>query len=102
MDLNTLCYYIVKTSNITVMPVIILVMTEVLKNICFPSFPGVEMEWICVPLLLFSGIHLAFTQFNGFNCDPNYHSRFPGKKLRARMYMLQNVNNNILLLKVHQ
>ncbi|XP_050985877.1 zona pellucida-like domain-containing protein 1 [Labeo rohita] len=38
------------------------------------------MEWICVPLVLFSGIHLAFTQFNGFNCDPNYHSRFPGER----------------------
>ncbi|XP_056101039.1 zona pellucida-like domain-containing protein 1 [Rhinichthys klamathensis goyatoka] len=38
------------------------------------------MEWICVPLLLFSGIHLAFTQFNGFNCDPNHHSRFPGDR----------------------
>ncbi|XDV32475.1 hypothetical protein PO909_003277 [Leuciscus waleckii] len=40
----------------------------------------VEMEWICVPLLLFGGIRLAFTQFNGFNCDPNHHSRFPGDR----------------------
>jgi len=55
------------------------------KNVCFPSFAGVEMEWICVPLLLFSGIHLAFTQFNGFNCDPNHHSRFPGKKSKAKI-----------------
>ncbi|CAM4552447.1 unnamed protein product [Leuciscus chuanchicus] len=38
------------------------------------------MEWICVPLLLFGGIRLAFTQFNGFNCDPNHHSRFPGDR----------------------
>ncbi|XP_077063543.1 zona pellucida-like domain-containing protein 1 [Siphateles boraxobius] len=38
------------------------------------------MEWICVPILLFSGIQLAFTQFNGFNCDPNHHSRFPGDR----------------------
>ncbi|XP_016391058.1 zona pellucida-like domain-containing protein 1 [Sinocyclocheilus rhinocerous] len=38
------------------------------------------MEWICVPLVLFCGIHLAFTQFNGFNCDPSYHSRFPGER----------------------
>ncbi|XP_052473125.1 zona pellucida-like domain-containing protein 1 [Carassius gibelio] len=38
------------------------------------------MEWICVPLLLFSGIHFGFTQFSGFNCDPNYHSRFPGER----------------------
>ncbi|XP_051963565.1 zona pellucida-like domain-containing protein 1 [Xyrauchen texanus] len=38
------------------------------------------MEWICVPLVLFSGIPLALTQFNGFNCDPNYHSRFPGER----------------------
>uniref|UniRef100_A0A8C2FKB6 Zona pellucida-like domain containing 1b n=1 Tax=Cyprinus carpio TaxID=7962 RepID=A0A8C2FKB6_CYPCA len=38
------------------------------------------MEWICVPLVLFCGIHLAFTQFSGFNCDPSYHSRFPGER----------------------
>ncbi|XP_042595317.1 zona pellucida-like domain-containing protein 1 isoform X2 [Cyprinus carpio] len=39
------------------------------------------MEWICVPLVLFCGIHLAFTQFSGFNCDPSYHSRFPDADL---------------------
>ncbi|XP_043115720.1 zona pellucida-like domain-containing protein 1 [Puntigrus tetrazona] len=39
------------------------------------------MEWICLlPLVLFCGIHSAFAQFNGFNCDPNYHSRFPGER----------------------
>nr|CAQ15255.1 novel protein [Danio rerio] len=38
------------------------------------------MEWMCVILVLFKGIHLAFSQFNGFNCDPNYHSRFPGER----------------------
>lgn len=61
------------------------------KNVCSLCFPGVEMEWICVPLVLFCGIHLAFTQFNGFNCDPNYHSRFPGKK--------SQINNNAFLFK---
>ncbi|XP_055052283.1 zona pellucida-like domain-containing protein 1 [Misgurnus anguillicaudatus] len=38
------------------------------------------MEWLCVPLLLISGIPSAFTQFNGFNCDPNHHSRFPSDR----------------------
>ncbi|KAI7800611.1 putative zona pellucida-like domain-containing protein 1 [Triplophysa rosa] len=41
---------------------------------------SVEMEWICVSLLLFGGMPSALTQFNGFNCDPNYHSRFPSDR----------------------
>lgn len=56
-------------------------------------FPGVEMEWMYVALVLSNGIHLAFSQFNGFNCDPNYHSRFPGKKL------LENVNGDKVMFK---
>ncbi|KAL6470975.1 hypothetical protein MHYP_G00196250 [Metynnis hypsauchen] len=41
---------------------------------------GAEMELASVLLLLTNGIPLAFTQFNGYNCDPTFHSRFPGER----------------------
>lgn len=44
-------------------------------------FPGAEMELICLFLFLMHGMPLAFTQFNGYNCDPAFHSRFPGKEI---------------------
>lgn len=39
------------------------------------------MELICLLLFLIHGMPLAFTQFNGYNCDPGLHSRFPGKEI---------------------
>lgn len=46
-------------------------------TIIFPS--GAEMERICLGLLLMSKALSVIAQFNGFNCDANFHSRFPGK-----------------------
>ncbi|XP_072547313.1 zona pellucida-like domain-containing protein 1 [Salminus brasiliensis] len=38
------------------------------------------MALTCILLLLINGVPLAFTQFNGYNCDPTFHSRFPGER----------------------
>ncbi|KAG9265389.1 zona pellucida-like domain-containing protein 1 [Astyanax mexicanus] len=38
------------------------------------------MDLICILLLVINGVPLAFTQFNGYNCDPTFHSRFPGER----------------------
>ncbi|XP_053363842.1 zona pellucida-like domain-containing protein 1 [Clarias gariepinus] len=38
------------------------------------------MELICLFLFLIHGTPLAFTQFNGYNCDPTFHSRFPAER----------------------
>ncbi|KAF7699904.1 hypothetical protein HF521_002862 [Silurus meridionalis] len=38
------------------------------------------MELICLFIFLISGLPLAFTQFNGYNCDPAFHSRFPAER----------------------
>ncbi|XP_061683336.1 zona pellucida-like domain-containing protein 1 [Syngnathoides biaculeatus] len=42
---------------------------------------GAQMTllWLLV-LLLMSGVAPASAQFNGYNCDANHHSRFPGER----------------------
>lgn len=40
------------------------------------------MEHIYLILLLFSKAFSAGAQFNGYNCDANFHSRFPGERLK--------------------
>ncbi|KAL2085113.1 hypothetical protein ACEWY4_018433 [Coilia grayii] len=42
--------------------------------------PSAEMEWLCVVMFLISGPPSAGAQFNGYNCDANFHSRFPGER----------------------
>lgn len=39
------------------------------------------MENIVLIILLFSQASSVAAQFNGFNCDANFHSRFPGKNI---------------------
>ncbi|KAI9516418.1 Zona pellucida-like domain-containing protein 1 [Dissostichus eleginoides] len=41
---------------------------------------GAEMEHIFLILLLFSKALSAGAQFNGYNCDANFHSRFPAER----------------------
>lgn len=43
------------------------------------SFSGAEMEHIFLILLLFGKALSVGAQFNGYNCDGNFHSRFPGE-----------------------
>ncbi|MBN3288497.1 ZPLD1 protein, partial [Polyodon spathula] len=38
------------------------------------------MEPVCLLLLLISKVISAGAQFNGYNCDANYHSRFPAER----------------------
>lgn len=38
------------------------------------------MELICLLLLVISKVISAGAQFNGYNCDANYHSRFPAER----------------------
>ncbi|XP_058886521.1 zona pellucida-like domain-containing protein 1 isoform X1 [Acipenser ruthenus] len=38
------------------------------------------MEPICLLLLVISKVISAGAQFNGYNCDANYHSRFPAER----------------------
>ncbi|XP_041734878.1 zona pellucida-like domain-containing protein 1 [Coregonus clupeaformis] len=38
------------------------------------------MERICLILLLMSRTTSVLAQFNGYNCDANYHSRFPAER----------------------
>lgn len=40
------------------------------------------MEHIYLILLLLSTVLSAGAQFNGYNCDANFHSRFPGEELK--------------------
>ncbi|CDQ77229.1 unnamed protein product, partial [Oncorhynchus mykiss] len=39
-----------------------------------------EMEQICLILLLISKALSVGAQFNGYNCDANFHSRFPAER----------------------
>ncbi|KAF7701220.1 hypothetical protein HF521_002385 [Silurus meridionalis] len=41
---------------------------------------GAEMERICLILLLLYKLLIAKAQFNGYNCDANFHSRFPAER----------------------
>ncbi|KAM7412941.1 hypothetical protein PAMA_020366 [Pampus argenteus] len=41
---------------------------------------GAEMTRMCVIFLLMSNTASVSTQFNGYNCDANYHSRFPAER----------------------
>ncbi|XP_052464949.1 zona pellucida-like domain-containing protein 1 [Carassius gibelio] len=41
---------------------------------------GTEMERLCVILLLAWKTFIVDAQFNGFNCDANFHSRFPAER----------------------
>ncbi len=64
---------------------------EVHKNFLFIYFStlsryscsvlGAEMEHILLILSLFSKALSVGAQFNGYNCDANFHSRFPGEEL---------------------
>lgn len=40
------------------------------------------MEHILLILLIFSKALSVGAQFNGYNCDANFHSRFPGEELK--------------------
>ncbi|MEQ2214985.1 Zona pellucida-like domain-containing protein 1 [Xenoophorus captivus] len=42
---------------------------------------GTEMAQICLIFLLIGNTISVSTQFNGYNCDANYHSRFPAADL---------------------
>ncbi|XP_071762038.2 zona pellucida-like domain-containing protein 1 [Centroberyx gerrardi] len=41
---------------------------------------GAEMKRMYLIFLLMSETASVFAQFNGYNCDANYHSRFPGER----------------------
>ncbi|KAM3602184.1 uncharacterized protein V6R79_025818 [Siganus canaliculatus] len=41
---------------------------------------GAEMEHILFILILFTKVLSAGAQFNGYNCDTNFHSRFPAER----------------------
>lgn len=47
---------------------------------------GFAMEQIWLLLLLTIKVLSVTAQFNGYNCDANLHSRFPGKCLIALFY----------------
>lgn len=49
--------------------------------LCLFCVSGAEMEVMLLTVLLVSKALLAGAQFNGYNCDGNFHSRFPGEKL---------------------
>lgn len=38
-----------------------------------------EMMRLCFMFLLMKNLASVLSQFNGYNCDTNYHSRFPGE-----------------------
>lgn len=42
------------------------------------------MERIFWIFHIFSHIFSVGAQFNGYNCDANFHSRFPGEKLEEK------------------
>lgn len=39
-----------------------------------------EMTRVCLIFLLMRNAASVSSQFNGYNCDANYHSRYPGEK----------------------
>ncbi|XP_029964809.1 zona pellucida-like domain-containing protein 1 [Salarias fasciatus] len=41
---------------------------------------GAEMTPTCLVLLLMSNAAAVYAQFNGYNCDAGFHSRFPGER----------------------
>lgn len=45
-------------------------------------FSGADMERICLILLLLYKLLIVKAQFNGYNCDANFHSRFPGEYVK--------------------
>ncbi|XP_037313206.1 zona pellucida-like domain-containing protein 1 isoform X2 [Pungitius pungitius] len=44
------------------------------------ALSGAEMTQLCFFFLLMNNAALVSTQFNGYNCDASYHSRFPGER----------------------
>lgn len=57
----------------------------------FYCVTGTEMEHIFWIFFIFCQIFSVGAQFNGYNCDSNFHSRFPGEKLERnerRSYFL--------------
>lgn len=49
---------------------------------------GAEMEHLLLNLFLFIKALSVGAQFNGYNCDTNFHSRFPGEKLDTHSHFL--------------
>lgn len=47
------------------------------------TLSGAEMTPMCFIFLLLSESASVFAQFNGYNCDANHHSRFPGEKMQS-------------------
>lgn len=43
------------------------------------AFEKPEMMQLCFMFLLMKNLASVLSQFNGYNCDTNYHSRFPGE-----------------------
>lgn len=54
------------------------------------------MEHILLILLLLSKALSVEAQFNGYNCDANFHSRFPGEELTHFHTILFKIDNQIL------
>lgn len=52
---------------------------DLLKMTVGKPLSGAEMTQACFIFLLMSNAASVSTQFNGFNCDANFHSRFPGE-----------------------
>lgn len=53
----------------------------------FYCVAGTEMEHMFWIFLIFCQIFSVGAQFNGYNCDSNFHSRFPGEKLEGKKEM---------------
>ncbi|XP_029571247.1 zona pellucida-like domain-containing protein 1 isoform X1 [Salmo trutta] len=49
-------------------------------EMCEPRSLGGKMERLCLILLLMSRTTSVLAQFNGYNCDATYHSRFPAER----------------------
>ncbi|XP_024299250.1 zona pellucida-like domain-containing protein 1 [Oncorhynchus tshawytscha] len=49
-------------------------------EMCEPRSLGGKMERLCLILLLMGRTTSVLAQFNGYNCDANYHSRFPAER----------------------
>lgn len=54
------------------------------------SVAGAEMEYVLLSLLLFIKALSVGAQFNGYNCDTNFHSRFPGEELKDSHLLFLN------------
>ena len=52
-----------------------------MADVSLYSLSGAEMEHIFLIILLFFKALSVGAQFNGYNCDANFHSRFPGEEL---------------------